>query len=339
VTPTFHPRLVNGRFGDPALFVEMLHRRQALLFDLGDLSALSRRDLLRVSHAFVTHMHMDHFVGFDALLRVHVGREKTIRITGPEGICQRVHHKLQGYEWDLAEKYDADLVFDVSEIRRDGKRRSACFRFKRRFAWEPIPQRTTPGRDDFEVHAVLLEHHGPCVGYLLTEPAHANVWKSRLGERGLVPGQWLQALKAAVLAGAADETPIDLPDGRTAALGELRDLITVSPGQKVAYVTDVADTPSNRAAIADLAQAADLFFLESRFAAEDSEQARQRAHLTTVAAGEIARAAGVRRLEPFHFSPRYDGEEERMIGEVMRAFNRAAEESAPTPENAGTPVD
>ena len=78
MTPTFHPRLVNGRFGDPALFVEMLHRREALLFDMGDLSALSTRDLLRVSRVFVSHMHMDHFIGFDALLRVHVGREKTI---------------------------------------------------------------------------------------------------------------------------------------------------------------------------------------------------------------------------------------------------------------------
>ena len=29
--------------------------------------------------------------------------------------------------------------------------------------------------------------------------------------------------------------------------------------------------------------------------------------------GGIARAAGVRRVEPFHFSPRYGGEEERMV--------------------------
>jgi len=34
-----------------------------------------------------------------------------------------------------------------------------------------------------------------------------------------------------------------------------------------------------------------------------------------------ARAAGVRRVEPFHFSPRYAGEEERMLAEVMAAFS------------------
>jgi ribonuclease Z len=31
----------------------------------------------------------------------------------------------------------------------------------------------------------------------------------------------------------------------------------------------------------------------------------------------------VRRVEPFHFSPRYEGEEENMIAEVMAAFSRA----------------
>ena len=105
--PNLHPRLVNDRFGDPGLFVEMLHRRDALLFDLGDLSPLPPRDLLRIGHVFVTHTHMDHFIGFDALLRVLVGREKTIGMVGPRGFAERVHHKLLGYEWDLVERYAA----------------------------------------------------------------------------------------------------------------------------------------------------------------------------------------------------------------------------------------
>ena len=78
--PNLHPRLVNGRFGDPALFVGMLHRKGALLFDIGDLAPLSARDLLRVTHVFVSHAHIDHFIGFDALLRVAVGREKIVEM-------------------------------------------------------------------------------------------------------------------------------------------------------------------------------------------------------------------------------------------------------------------
>jgi ribonuclease Z len=337
MTPTFHPRLVNGRFGDPALFVEMLHRREALLFDMGDLSELGTRDLLRISHVFVTHMHMDHFIGFDRLLRVNIGRQKVIRIIGPDGICERVHGKLQGYDWDLADRYDADLVFVVTGLRENGPPRGARFRFQRRFAWEvpvPLPPVAVEG---FEVHSAFLQHHGPCLGYALSEPAHANVWKNRLDELEIDAGPWLNKLKKAILADATDETLIALPDGRHLPLAQLRDLDSIGPGQKIAYVTDVADTPENRDAIAELASGADLLFLESRFAAFDAEQARHRAHLTTTAAGEIARAAGVRRLEPFHFSPRYEGEEEIMIAEVMNAFE-GAEEKAPAHEVAGAEV-
>src|SRR4051812_2646417 len=322
--PDLHPRLVNDRFGDPGLFVEMLHRRQALLFDMGDLRPLAARDLLRISHVFVTHLHIDHFIGFDALLRVSVGREKRIVMVGPEGFADHVHHKLLGYAWDLVDRYESDLVFDVTELGAGGRTRSARFRFKRAFAREELGEGVAEdglvaAGDGFEVRAALLEHHGPCLGYAVAEPAHFNVWKNRLAQLGLSPGPWLQALKRAVAEGRGGDFPPDTPNGPE-PLGALRPLLSVTPGQKIAYVTDVADTPANREKIADLARGADTFFLESCFAAEDEEQARARAHLTTRAAGEIARLAGARRLEPFHFSPRYEGEEERMLAEVEAAF-------------------
>jgi ribonuclease Z len=107
---------------------------------------------------------------------------------------------------------------------------------------------------------------------------------------------------------------------RELPLGTLRSVLTVTPGQKVAYVTDAADTPANRAAIIRLAQNADLLFIEAAFAQADTVLAAERAHLTTVAAGSLARAARVRRIEPFHFSPRYSGQEACMLDEVMTAF-------------------
>lgn len=328
--PTLHPRLVNGRFGDPALFVERLHRREAILFDCGDISALSARDLLRIDRLFVSHMHMDHLIGFDTLLRALIGRDKRLRVTGPAGICDRIHHKLQGYEWDLVDRYEAGLVIDVSEIGAEGPFRAARFRFKQRFAWEDVEPSSDPLLDAAQgltVRTALLEHHGPCLGFALQEAAHVNVWKNRIEDRGLAPGPWLQLLKQAVVAELSNETPIALADGETALLGTLRDLVTVTRGQVVAYVTDVADTPANRAAIVDLVRGADLLFIESRFAAEHAAEARARAHLTTRAAGEIARAAGVRRLETFHYSPRYD-DEEAMVGEAQSAFAGKIEEPA-----------
>ena len=63
-----------------------------------------------------------------------------------------------------------------------------------------------------------------------------------------------------------------------------------------------------------------LLFIEAAFAKADAQLAAERAHLTTDAAGSLARAAGVRRVEPFHFSPRYSGQDDRMVEEVMAAF-------------------
>jgi ribonuclease Z len=323
--PNLHPRLVNGRFGDPGLFVEQLHRRGALLFDLGDLSPLPARDLLRVSHVFVTHTHIDHFIGFDSLLRVNVGRDRRIELVGPPGFADQVGHKLGGYQWDLVDRYDADLVFQVTELHPGDRTLAARFRLKRAFAREDLGEgRAEEGlvarADGLAVRAAILEHHGPCLGFAVAEPAHVNVWRNRVEARGLAAGPWLQGLKRAVLEGRPDDWPVDLPGGAL-PLGELRELVSVGPGQKLAYVTDVADTPANREAIADLARGADIFFLESCFAAADAARARARAHLTTRAAGEIGRAAGVRRLEPFHFSPRYESEEARMLAEVAAAFS------------------
>ena len=75
--PFLHPNLVNGRTGDPAVYIETLFEKQTVLFDLGDISNLPPRKIHRLDHVFVSHTHIDHFIGFDRLLRVLAGRESS----------------------------------------------------------------------------------------------------------------------------------------------------------------------------------------------------------------------------------------------------------------------
>jgi ribonuclease Z len=105
----FSARLVNDPFGDPAVFLDMRYRREALLFDLGDIRALPPRMILKVDRIFVTHTHMDHFIGFDHLLRVCLGREKHLFLYGPPGFIDNVEGKLRAYTWNLVENYENDF--------------------------------------------------------------------------------------------------------------------------------------------------------------------------------------------------------------------------------------
>ncbi len=329
--PLLHAKLVNGRFGDPALYIETLFETRAILFDLGDISRLTARQIQRLKHVFVSHAHIDHFIGFDRLLRVLVGREKRVNLYGPDGFVDHVYHKLNAYRWNLVDRFTSDLNFVATEIKPDFATRSVQFRLRNAFAAEPLTAGRVIGgmlygEPSFRIYTELLEHRTLCLAFAITESAHINVWKNRLVECGLSVGPWLRQLKQALIEARPDNYPIRV-QGRlqgakdeTMPLGKLRPLVTVTPGQKIAYVTDAANTSRNWDAIVRLAQGADLLFIEAAFAEADMGLAAARAHLTTTVAGRIARRAGVRRVEPFHFSPRYAGQEGRMLQEVLVAF-------------------
>ncbi|UFN50422.1 MBL fold metallo-hydrolase [Roseomonas sp. OT10] len=331
--PPIHASLVNGRFGDPAVFLGFRFERRALLLDLGALHLLPARQLLKVEAALVSHAHVDHLIGFDHWLRHLVGRQRTVALLGPAGIAQRIGHKLAGYAWDLVDLYEAELTFAVTEVAPDLSWRRIRFRLSTGFAPEPGEAGAAedgvvlrlPG---LAIRAAPLEHHRTaCLGYALAQPAQANIDRDWLERHELPVGPWLARLKQAVLDGASDDHPVPVFARAAEAaaaparpLGEVRGAVAVTPGMRIGYLTDFADTAANRAAAVALVRDADLLFCEASFAAADATLAARRGHLTTQAAGEIARVAGVRCLEPFHFSPRYEGEEERLLAESAAAF-------------------
>ena len=332
--------LINDPFGDPGLLVQFLLQKQVLLFDLGDLSPLSNGTLLKVSHVFVSHTHIDHFIGFDRLLRTLFGREKTLTIFGPENIIQNVKGKLAGFTWNLVELYSESLTIEVVEVRESGLLKGtfrAIDRFKLCDEKEgPFVDGLIEDNPVFSVRAVILEHRVPCLGFALQEKPHININKNKLQSMKAEPGPWLNELKQSVLRSEPESTLITVPFGepgnfrtKDIPLGQLtNDLVEVFPGQKISYVVDTVFNDRNRKKIVELVESADLFFCESPFLANEEERGQARCHLTSRQAGTLAREAGVKQLQVFHFSSRHKDCREQFYIEAEEAFKGQFESSA-----------
>lgn len=338
----FDPQLINGPFDDPGLFIDLVFERRALMFDLGDISRLPARKLLRVAHVFVTHRHMDHFIGFDQLLRCLLGREKAIGLWGPPGLIDAVENRIKAYDWNLVDGYEGNLQLYVSELSAAGILSSAKFCGANRFVRENHDSKacqdgalvTDPG---FTVRTAFLDHGIPVLAFALEERARINIWRSQVEEMGLRVGPWLNSFKDAILRGQDDDTPIsvlwgdpNLAHHRTLRLGQLKSkIMKVTKGRKIAYVVDVAFTRANAQAIVALARDADILFIEAPFLDEDAGQAKARNHLTARQAGMLARCANAKQLRTFHYSPRYRGREKEIIKEAETSFGETEAKANP----------
>lgn len=329
----FDPTLVNDPFDDPGLYVDVVFERRALLFDLGDIRRLAPRKLLRISDVFVTHRHMDHFAGFDQLLRRLLGREKILGLYGPSGTIDAVEHKLRAYPWNLIDGYDGNLVCRVTEIDPAGCQRSAEFSGRNRFERsEGLSKQSDDGvilkEAGLQVRATTLDHGVPVLAFALEERARINVWRNKVEAMGLAVGPWLRAFKQAILGGAKDDALVDVAwavgqSGKPRALpfGLLKqEIMQIAAGRKIAYVVDCAFTDANLEKIVRLAQDADILFIEATFLDADTAAAQQRRHLTARQAGTLARLAGAKRLVTLHYSPRYRGQGHRLVQEEQEAF-------------------
>jgi len=330
----FVARLINDPFSDPGLYVKFKYKSEALLFDLGDLHALMPREILRVSHIFVSHTHMDHFIGFDHVMRICLGRNRHINLFGPPGFIANVEHKLGAYTWNLVENYTNDFTLHVTELLL-GERKSARYECRRKFHVEANSE-TEPWHEDepvvdtgrFVVQTAFLDHKIPSLAFSLKETSRVNIMRNLLDERGLPTGNWLLALKEAVLDERPDSTMIAVKGKARAGfvvdterpLGELRDLVRVTRGQKIAYIPDAVYHEKNSEKIIALAWESDILFIEATFLHEDARTAAEKYHLTAQQAGLLARAARVKQMKLFHYSPKYKGKGLVLRREADSAF-------------------
>jgi ribonuclease Z len=178
----------------------------------------------------------------------------------------------------------------------------------------------------YTMHTEPFDHGGiPVLGVALRETEHLSVNKDRLERTGLVPGPWLSELKNAVRRCLPDDTEIEATSkdgtsrrvlvGRTAA-----EILFRTPGQTMAYLTDLGFTTENVEKAVRLASGVSVLVCEAAFLHADEALAADRGHLTARQAGELARTCGAGKLAPFHFSPRYAGRHRELLDEAAEAF-------------------
>ena len=95
------PTFFAGLFDDPLLLVHARPLGKSCLFDCGQIHHLAKRVLKKIEALFISHAHMDHFMGIDTFVRHNHVSPRTVDIYGPPGIAG----KLAGYDWNLTEPY------------------------------------------------------------------------------------------------------------------------------------------------------------------------------------------------------------------------------------------
>jgi len=300
---------------------QSLHR---LLFDCGEgcldgIPVAHRQDIEAV---FFSHFHIDHIAGFDSLLRFNWCRpESPLRVFGPEGTIELIYHRLQGFTWDLVEELPGE--WHVSEI-MDGELRTSRFFTREGFANEhPLDRASHDGiiyqTNSFKVSTKALSHSTTSLAYVVREHDRTNVDMAVVAELGLQPGPWLRMIKDSTV----DQDSTVQIDGTDHRAGDLRDrLLTSSPGESVAYLTDFyLDGGDAEDELAEFLRGCQTLICENNYADGDLELARKNYHMTSSDVARLAHRVQPARLVLFHLSDRYTMPQwQEQLGQARQHF-------------------
>jgi ribonuclease Z len=300
-----------GATGDPSLYIEPANLPHAFLIDCGN-NHLAHARLLRAQFLFLSHTHLDHFIGFDTWMRVHLGSENTLHVIGPAGTAAHVFHKIHGYVWNLAESvYLKFQVTELEPLRSFQLLPTSKYELQEVVSSWPM----IDPKEEWMFRFQPLQHLSiTSNAYRVFTPDHWKVDEKALQESGFKPGPWIKEMKS-------QEEGTILVEGAQRDVATLRkQLLYFASGYAITYITDAVYNPENAAKMVDLAQGSDHLFCESSFLKQDEERAKKTHHLTTVQAASIAKEAKVKQLHLFHFSRRYAGLEHLFLKEAREIF-------------------
>lgn len=312
-------RQLNSSFSDPVFFIRNVYMKKAVMFDLGKLGKIGNHELHDVSCVFVSHTHMDHFSGFDRLLRSVLITDMKIRIFGPKNIIKNVEGKLNSYTWNLVDGYGLEI--EVIELNNTDNKK-AVFKAKNGFDKEDLEYVDTDLDldDGFKIKYEIFDHGIPSIGYRLIEPRIINIQKDKLIELGFKEGIWLKELKNKILNNEDGFISVNTVDGlKTFNIKELAKDICVDKAQHdITYITDIAPHEENITKAIKLADKSYLLIIESVFMDIDFCHASEKNHLTITIAKDIFNRSESEFIRFIHFAPRYEKERETFFEELYQ---------------------
>ncbi len=320
--------LVNGRSGDPVLYVDYPDRDNALLFDAGDVAALPRGKIADLDAVFLTHHHADHFMDLDRVIRANLDSDKTLDVFGPEGTIQRVYDRIRSY----AHSYFPfqKLVLMVRDLRGD-RIDIARIEYQRQF---PPPMVTAIdyagagevfANETVSVSAAPTDHTVPGWAYALTEKPGWRFRFSKLAATSLRAGPWIGELIAMAddlprrgRGQEADARKIRIDGGVFDASDLAQRFLQRGGGYKIAWVVDTRiDGPAGDG-LRQLIDRADRLYGDCFYADAQTKAAVKHQHCTTSDLATLCRDGRVASVTPVHHSGRYAGREDGLIDEVRQ---------------------
>lgn len=250
-------------------------RDKLYMIDCGEGAQLqfrkSRLKFSRLNHIFISHLHGDHCFGLWGLISTLnlLGRTAELHIYSPKGLEALMAPTLDFFCRQMTYK----VLFHEFDTKTSG------------MIYEDR---------SLTVTTIPLRHRMPCCGFLFREKRRPNHIIREMIDFYEVPVYELNRIK-----NGADYVT---PEGETipnSVLTRSADL-----PRSYAYCSDTIYMPE----IAGLIEGVDLLFHEATFAHENLIRARETFHTTALQAGELAKAAGVKKLLIGHFSARYEDE-------------------------------
>lgn len=308
-----------GPFDDPALLVTPTNQDTAILLDCGTLHGLKTRDLQKVRWLFLSHLHIDHLIGFDHLLRMRLFSSLPLTVYGPAGTVEVLTHRLRGYAWNLTS--GSPFVISVFDLSSEGQ----TGRFPCHDSFEatpiensheaPVAQLRVRLSPELEVLGHPVEHGVPCLAYRLDRKLPPKFSLETALSLGLEPGPWVKTL-------ISGRPVTQLVGGVERDQSWLSEQLLSPPVQNsLGFLTDTRLDAVLAEKLSTFFEDVDRLCCESAYLRDEVDIAEKNLHMTTDQVARLALACRAKKLQVFHFSRRHqESGHEKHLDEIRQVF-------------------